>query len=188
MQPRYMDLLKTIALIVILLCMPIVVAIPDKADLGPFVATFDINAPKESYDIEINPPYQDIDCNIYSFRVDSTENWRHYIDVDINDYGKRVDVSSGRQIEMVQKDLELQASVDKKGEKVDMISVPPSIGGLPAEGGKLINSTDGSVVLYETVYSPDGVGNSGTVLATIYSHYPEKETNAFLEHLRIKKQ
>ena len=105
MRPRFMSLLKTIALLTTLLCMPVVVGVSDKADLGPLIATFDMNTPKESYDIEINPPYQDVDHNSYWFRVDSTENWKHYIDVYVDDYGKLIDVSSGRQIEMLQKDL-----------------------------------------------------------------------------------
>jgi hypothetical protein len=75
----------------------------------------------------------------------------------------------------------------KSAAKIELVPVA-SVGGRPAVAGKVINKTSGETAVYEVVYSPDGVGNSGSIISSISSFYPEKETNAFLEHLQIRRQ
>jgi hypothetical protein len=71
-----MNLLKLLMVATTLLFFTILVAVavPDKADLGPFVATFDLGVPAGSYQIEINPPTQSQSYNSYWFRVRANNN------------------------------------------------------------------------------------------------------------------
>jgi hypothetical protein len=182
-----MNLLKSLMFVTTLLFVTFLVAaaVPDKADLGPFVATFDMGVPTGSYQIEINPPIQLKDHNEYWFRVASNDGLlgNDFIDVYIDDYGKTIDVSTNRLDEILSDGLDMW----KSAAKIEYVPVA-SVGGRPAVTAKVINVTTGETHIYETVYSPDGVGNKGTVITDIASFYPEKETNAFLEHLQVRRQ
>lgn len=182
-----MDIMRSLAIAMVLLFLITFgsIALPDKADLGQFVATFDMGIPAGSYQIEINPPTQTQNYNSYWFRVKSinSELGKDFIDVYIDDYGRVIDVSSIKLNEKLLDDLDLW----KYAAKIEQIPLA-SVGGHPAVAGKAVNTTSGETAVYEAVYSPDGAGNSGTVLSTITSFYPEKETNAFLEHLQIRRQ
>ena len=182
-----MNLLKSFLVVTTLLFLTILiaVAVPDKADLGPFVATFDMGVPAGSYQTEINPPIQLKDHNDYWLRVSSNnvQLGKDFIDVYIDDYGKTIDVSTNRLNEILSDDMDMW----KSAAKIEYVPVA-SVGGRPAVAAKVINVTSGETNSYEAVFSPDGVGNSGSIISTISSFYSEKETNAFLEHLQISRQ
>ena len=116
----------------------IAVAVLDKADIGPFVATFDMGVPAGSYQIEINPPLQYQDHNEYWFRVSANnrELGRDFIDVYIDDYGKTIDVSTSKLDELLLNDLDIW----KSAAKIELVPLA-SVGGRPAVAGKVINKT-----------------------------------------------
>jgi hypothetical protein len=162
----------------------VAVAVPDKADLGPFVATFDMGVPTGDYNVEINPSQQFKDYNSYWFQV-HWNSGKGFIDVNIDDYGKTIDVSSNKLNEILQDDPMWEWTA----EKTKMVLIPLAmVGGRPAVAGKGVNKTTGETEVYEAIYSPDGVGSSGTILCTIVSFYPDKKTDAFLGHLQTRRQ
>lgn len=108
---------------------------------------------------------------------------KDFIDVYIDDYGKTIDVSTNRLNEILSDDMDMW----KSAAKIEYVPVA-SVEGRPAVAAKVINVTSGETNSYEAVFSPDGVGNSGSIISTISSFYAEKETNAFLEHLQIRRQ
>jgi len=40
---------------------------------------------------------------------------------------------------------------------------------------------------YDAAYSPDGVGNLGSLISSIYSMYPENTTNKFLSTMNTRR-
>jgi len=160
----------------------------ETADMGPFIAEFDVGDAAGEHEIIINPPYQFDNYNEYYFRVDSTA--EPYIDVYIDDYGSSVDVSEGKLMEVIENTF----GKINRGATFDW-RLLASVGGRPAvfanvtynNGRHAGYDANGKHAGYDAAYSPDGIGNLGSIIVGIYSAYPESVTDKFLSKLKIKR-
>ena len=150
----------------------------ETADLGPFIADFDVSDTAGEHQIIINSPYQFDNYNEYYFRVDSTA--KPFVDVYIDDYGTSVDVSEGKLMEVVE-----NTYGTKNRDVAFDWRLSPSVGGRPAVFAKITHSDNS--ISYDAAYSPDGIGNRGSIIAYISSTYPESVTDKFLSKLKIKR-
>jgi len=167
-----------LALVLCLLLVGVVVAKTETVDLGPFTAKFDMGDEAGEHQFIIYPPMQDRDHNTYSFRIDSGgKGW--YIYVYIDDYGKLVDISASR---LMDDEIELCRGQEVRFDWRQFAAV----GGRPAVLAKEIYD-NGKSFSYYAAYSPDGVGYTGSVIASIYSKCPENMTNTFLSKLKISR-
>lgn len=150
----------------------------ETADLGPFIAEFDMGNTTGEHQIIINLPYQFDNYNEYYFRVDSTA--KPFVDVYIDDYGTSVDVSEGKLMEVVEN------TYGTKNRDVTFDwRLSPSVDGRPAVFAKITHSDNR--ISYDAAYSPDGIGNRGSIIVYISSTYQESVTDKFLGKLKIKR-
>jgi hypothetical protein len=160
----------------ILLIVSLSAAKMETVNLGPFTAEFDLGNSEDQ--ITVNSPDQADDHNTYSFRVDS-KNAGEYHDVYIDDYGTLVDASQSRLMNEIKKTVGTISKLDWKP--------TASVCGLPAVMCKETYN-DGSGFSYDTAYSPDGVGDKGSIIATIYScQCPEETANKFVSQFKVKR-
>lgn len=163
----------------LLLLTSVVGAKVDTVNLGPFNVEYDTNGLGDDVRADINTPAQFDNYNEYWVRIDDYSAKGNYIDVYIDDYGTTpVDVSESR----LRNDI---ATHWGNVAKVDW-QLTDSIGGRPAVIAK-VTYNDGSGVSYDSLYSPDGVGNRGSIIANVFSTYPESATNTFLSKIKIKR-
>jgi hypothetical protein len=167
-------------LMLFVLVVPATMAVTTKEtiDLGPFIASFEIDNPKGSYEITINDPIQLSDHNSYWFRVDSTTRMEN-IDVYIDDYGTPVDVSMS--------ELMTRLIEENQRSGINVTCLPSPIGGRPGALAEIADEKTGKIYSYDALFSPDGVGNRGSVIAEIMSTYPKNTTNAFMSKLKINR-
>ena len=151
-------------------------------EVGPFVVEFDTTGLAdvgEDLKVDLEPPVQLEDHNEYGVKIKGDD---CRIFVTCYDYAGLTDVSEIRLID----DIESWALLN--GE-VDWTQIY-SIGGRPGVfgnhtytyGPKRIASHN-----YVASYSPDGVGDKGSIIAEFDSTYPEDITTNFLENIKIKR-
>lgn len=162
----------------LILLISAVAAKTETVDLGPFIAEFSADNFSGNVSTEIEPPIQMDDFNIYGFRIFNAE---MPIDVSILDYGIPVDVSDSRLTD----DIETGWKNLSEFEKIKW-RFPASVGGRPAVMAEVIFRDSGHV--YDVEYSPDGIGNRGSVIVEIASTTESESTFVkFLNKLKIKR-
>jgi len=173
--------MKKILLFLVLVLLIVPTMATDKVDLGPLVVEFALDSPHTN---EVEETIQFKDHNEYSLRVTDNDSWNSFIDVYIEDFGgKTVDVSESA--------LEgnLLDSYIPSVMKVTWLQLPASsIGGLPGVFAEETNNT-GAHAAYDAAFSPDGVGDQGTIIAYVCSCSLSSKDMIlpFLSNLKIRR-
>lgn len=161
-------------LALVLLIVPTMAA--DKVNLGTLVADFVLNTPHE---VQVNDPTQLSDHNEYWLHVTDNDT-QDIVDVYVDDYGgKTVDVSQSQLMANLMDNYILHVM------KTTWLPVS-SIGGLPGVMTEEITST-GAHFGYDAAFSPDGVGNQGSIVAYVCSLCSKDITDTFLSNLKIRR-
>jgi hypothetical protein len=151
-------------------------------EVGPFVVEFDTTGlanVDEDLIFDLESPMQLEDHHEYGVKIEG-EDYRIF--VTCYDYGGPTDVSELRLMDDIETWALLNGKVDWK--------LIYSIGGRPGVFGNHTYTYGPKKMAahnYVASYSPDGVGDHGSIITEFDSTYPEDVTTSFLERIKIKR-
>ena len=172
-----MKIRQFLSLITMLSLAPVIASgFSDKVDVGPFDVGFTINASVQPI-INTSGTIKQSGFNEYGFGIRTNSLSPMAINVTIDDYQNRTDVSETRLMNL------MTDMIKSNSYKLDWNKV--SIGSIPGIMAQVQDSE--SFASYSiAAYSPDGDGKKGNTIVLIESFLSRDVTNSFLKDLKIQ--